>query len=77
MAPADSPASLLPGPKTHVTLIEPVKIETPYGPMEFRRGMTFPLVSQEGVDVTVRFQGRMIDLPASSTDLAAEAPAPQ
>ncbi|MGV3534147.1 MAG: GYF domain-containing protein, partial [Chthoniobacteraceae bacterium] len=63
MAPADATASLLPGPKTHVTLIEPVKIETPYGPMEFRRGMTFPLVSQEGVDVTVRFQGRIIDIP--------------
>ena len=74
--PADGAASLLPGPRTHVTLIEPVKIETPYGPMEFRRGMTFPLVSQEGVDVTVRFQGRIIDIPASATDLVGEAPAP-
>lgn len=75
-APADSgAAALLPGPKTHVRLIQPVKIQTPYGPMEFRAGMTFPLVSQEGLDVTVRFQGRIIDIPASATDLAGETPA--
>lgn len=73
-ASVESTAGLIPGPKTHVTLIEPVKIQTPYGPMEFRKGMTFPLVSQEGVDVTVRFQGRIIDIPASSTDLAGESP---
>lgn len=75
-APADpGAAALLPGPKTHVRLIQPVKIQTPYGPMEFRAGMTFPLVSQEGLDVTVRFQGRIIDIPASATDLAGETPA--
>lgn len=76
MAPSDAAAGLLPGPRTHVTLTQPVKIETPYGPMEFRRGMKFPLVSQEGVDVTVRFQGRIIDIPADATDLVGETPAP-
>jgi hypothetical protein len=75
-APAEPAPGLLPGPKTHVRLIQPVKIETPYGPLEFRAGMTFPLISQEGTDVTVRFQGRIIDLPASATDLAGEAPTP-
>ena len=74
-ATAEPGAELLPGPKTHVRLTQAVNIQTPYGPMEFRPGMTFPLVSQEGTDVTVRFQGRIIDIPASATDLAGETPA--
>ncbi len=67
-------APVAPAPKTSVVLTKPVDVKLAFGSIKIPVGTALKLVAQDGAMVRVNFQNSVISIPASSTDLGAEAP---
>ncbi len=61
----------LPPPKTTVTLLQAMDLQSPYGTIKVPAGTQLPIVEQDGMNLKVKFQNQIITVPVSSTDLGA------